>query len=202
MPHNTCNVPNCSLPVKGHGWCNKHYQRWSKTGSPTGSTRPSLAERMERQLVPTVNGCIEWTGTRMRLGYGKIGIGTKVFLTHRIAWELANGPIAGDLFVCHACDNPPCCNVDHLFLGTNKANMEDMARKGRAHFSGVTHCIRGHEFTKQNTRLSGTRRQCKTCTNDASTRYRARKTAGTGVGMAITFADGIRRQLLDTATDA
>lgn len=50
---------------------------------------------------------------------------------HRYAWVLANGPIAPGLVVCHTCDNPPCINVDHLFIGTQADNVRDMYAKGR-----------------------------------------------------------------------
>lgn len=51
---------------------------------------------------------------------------------HRVAWESANGPIPACLMVCHRCDNPACCNPSHLFLGTNRDNVDDMVAKGRA----------------------------------------------------------------------
>lgn len=51
---------------------------------------------------------------------------------HRVAWLIAKGQIESNLFVLHKCDNPLCCNVDHLFLGTHQDNMDDMKRKGRS----------------------------------------------------------------------
>ena len=76
-----------------------------------------------------------WVGAANRPnGYGRISLGGLKLLAHRLAWELAHGPIPAGLHVLHRCDNPRCVRHDHLYLGTNRDNHVDKARKGRANF--------------------------------------------------------------------
>lgn len=92
----------------------------------------SVAERIAARTVVTATGCHEWMGTRNQRGYGLLKITYTSMVVSRLAWTLTNGAIPDGMFVCHKCDNPPCCNVDHLFLGTHRENMADMVSKGRS----------------------------------------------------------------------
>ena len=75
--------------------------------------------------------CWLWLGERNKQGYGRFTIpGRNRMAASRALWMLTKGD-PGELFVCHSCDNPPCCNPSHLFVGTALDNTTDMIRKGR-----------------------------------------------------------------------
>ena len=85
-----------------------------------------------RVAVGDKNECWPWTGRKLPDGYGRLTIRNRKWLAHRLAWTLTFGDIPAGLDVCHKCDNPGCCNPDHLFLGTHLDNMRDKVAKGRA----------------------------------------------------------------------
>lgn len=95
-----------------------------------------------RVAAANQKGCMEWTGHRIKGGYGRIHEAGAYTLAHRKAWILTHGEIPlseghhGTLVVCHSCDNPPCCNPEHLFLGTQQANVADRDAKGRCRTTG------------------------------------------------------------------
>lgn len=128
-------------------------------------------ERFWAKVRKSDNGCWEWTANGNNYGYGKLRVGSRTdgsrrsIRAHRLAYELACGPIPVGMNVCHRCDNRRCVRPDHLFLGTTQDNIRDRVAKGRssnAH-KGKTHCKRGHEFTPENTQKQKYGRKCRTC---------------------------------------
>jgi len=89
-------------------------------------------ESLRRRTKVGETGCWEWQGAKDRKGYGQVMIARKVVRTHRLMWQLAVGLIPAGLCVLHRCDCPPCCNPDHLFLGTDADNVADRVAKGRS----------------------------------------------------------------------
>lgn len=111
-------------------------------------------------------------------GYGKFWLGKRASVSaHRVAWQIANGPIPDEgpghhgWCVCHRCDNPLCVNPDHLFLGSNLDNQRDKAAKGRARGQSQTRCKRGHELSGDNLRMRGTKRVCVACNAERGRAY-------------------------------
>lgn len=94
---------------------------------------------MEALGVRTQNGCLEWGGHRLPNGYGYYSHR----YVHRLSYEINFGDIPPGMLVCHKCDNPPCFEPSHLFVGTHKDNAQDCVRKGRnsrpPRHSGETH---------------------------------------------------------------
>lgn len=101
----------------------------------TGRPAVDVGIRLMKRIQEKESGCIEWIGKRGKQGYGEISDVVngkkKTLKTHRVSYETFKGKIPIGLHVLHKCDNPPCINPNHLFLGTARDNLLDMSRKGR-----------------------------------------------------------------------
>lgn len=134
---NTCGLSSCQR--LGH-W---ELQEWNLSGS----TQEKYESKIDRSGGP--DACHEWTKARDKNGYGIFSYResgkTYTKRAHRYGWTLLYGPIEDDLMILHRCDNPPCQNGSHWFIGDNQANMTDMVEKGRS--TGPTPGERHHRAT-------------------------------------------------------
>lgn len=88
--------------------------------------------------IGSEDACWEWKAARGRQGYGAFGMGGTMRIAHRVAFEFTHGRVLRrDELACHHCDNPPCCNPKHLFVGTKLDNARDAIAKGRRSVSVI-----------------------------------------------------------------
>ena len=181
----TCSVEDCARAASRRGRCNMHYRRWLKHGSDEHVPRSTYRtipphERVLRRIEIVPSGCWEFQGSLHEHGYGLVRVGSKIDgtsrleKTHRVVFEALVGPIPADLEIDHSCNNPSCCNPEHLEPVTHLVNMERAA-------SRRTICINGlHPFADPNiVYLSSGYRTCKACLDlsrsKASVRRRQRR---------------------------
>jgi hypothetical protein len=104
--------------------------------------------------------CWLWLASLKPSGYGQFRLNGKTAYGHRVAYELLIGPIPAGLSLDHLCRNTACVNPSHLEPVTHQENMS------RGFFGAKTHCPKGHEYTEENTRVTGgirPGRKCRTC---------------------------------------
>lgn len=125
-----------------------------------------------RLIKGAPDACWGWRGRAKACGYPVLSCNGKNRRVSQVSWEIHHGmPFPEGKMACHTCDNPACVNPNHIWPGTMRDNMRDCMAKGRfrVNYSGspkknLTHCLRGHEYTPENTiiKKSG-RTACRAC---------------------------------------
>lgn len=110
-------------------------EMWGEDMIRSSRKRLAVQRMLDGNVKVAPSGCWEWTGGKSH-GYGQMRVrevwGVRPVYAHRAAAALKYGPLPKDIKVCHRCDNPKCCNPEHLFLGSQADNLKDMASKGRS----------------------------------------------------------------------
>ena len=139
-------------------------------GTPVVKSFLDLPKRFLDKTKKMENGCIFWTAFRDGNGYGKFGIGRKVFLAHRVTYEQLIGNVGAGLELDHLCRNRACVNPFHLEPVSHKTNCQ---RGLAGHKERIkTHCPQNHEYTEENIYWYNNHRYCRKCHYNYSKKYR------------------------------
>lgn len=166
------------MSAAGRKRAGKPCSRWQRRDEMESSIYHRMGDFrkfMDRVMPEPNSGCWLWTGALTTAGYGQFpgrGAAFRSRLAPRISYQLFRGPIPSGACVLHTCDVRCCVNPDHLWLGTHLDNQQDKCRKGRHPNQKKTHCIHGHEYTPENTKIDSMGwRKCRICIR---ARYRRR----------------------------
>lgn len=131
-----CTIGDCEMPLVARGLCRKHYARWRKHGNPhtmlhKRSVGSNLAERLWSRIAITADPerCWLWEGANAD-GYGVMRFKKQKYRATRAVWLVVHGELP-KLHMLHKCDNPPCCNPNHLYEGTDADNSKEMVERNR-----------------------------------------------------------------------
>lgn len=136
---------------------------WRVNGAGGALTKEVWLGKFGEWFVPIPEtGCWAWMGSVVKGGYGKVCNLGRVLMAHRVSYTLIRGPIPEGLTLDHLCRTPSCVNPDHLEAVTIRVNTMRSNAISRIN-ADKTHCIRGHEFTPENTHLGSGARYCRRC---------------------------------------
>ena len=181
----TCSVDGCPKRAKSRGLCNRHYENVRRYGYAIPRKDWTVNEILDDAgWTVTESGCWEWNGRRNEYGYGLFNLKRRGYVNyraHRAMYERFVGPIPDGMVIRHKCDNPPCVNPDHLEVGTDADNVQDMIKRGRHYRSGTTECTKGHDLTApgsfrvENRVGRSSERVCLRCQRERHLRWREKK---------------------------
>lgn len=157
-----CSVDECSNRIVARGWCDTHYRRWARKGSPQAGRVSTLDRFMTHVAKAEPEDCWLWTGTKNHAGYGSFSVGRARRLgAHRWSYEHFVGAVPAGLELDHLCRVRHCVNPAHLEPVTRQENLRRGVRT--EHMSMRTHCPRGHAYDEANTGWYKATRYCRAC---------------------------------------
>jgi hypothetical protein len=117
--------------AKDAAMCKKHKNTVAAAVSSIPLEQKHIDLFWSKVINPNDGGCWGWSGGCFGNGRPAISVSGRNYLAYRVSWLIHNGSIGARRLICHSCDNPKCCNPEHLFEGTSKDNVDDMYSKGR-----------------------------------------------------------------------
>ena len=130
-----CSVSGCNREVDSVELCGMHYKRFWRHGSTEPLLNMGMGETPKDKFWSRVkiggqDECWPWIAGLRSFGYGCVSVEGQSTGSHRAAWFYTHGYLP-TLHILHSCDNPPCCNPNHLREGTPRDNSDDMLTRGR-----------------------------------------------------------------------
>lgn len=134
MTRHECSEESCTAPTVARGICHKHYEQGRRANLlPPLLHVPSLRDKHEMWTDRShgLTACHKWTGPCDKNGYGHLVHRGQAWLAHRLGFFLNLRLLGPKEFLLHQCDNPPCQNLLHLFVGTQAQNIQDAVDRDR-----------------------------------------------------------------------